>query len=404
MTLKRILTTHAGSLPRSKALIEANALRLRGEYSGGPDSFKELLAEEVQALVQRQVSIGLDIVGDGEFGKSMASAVDYGAWWSYSFARTGGLEVDTEMPSFVQPVESTPGNTRLTGFMHRRDRALFAEAYADPESGIYTGGGPGPAFPKATGPLSYVGDEALHADIENLVHALASTGAHQGFMTALSPGSASRITNEYYESDEEWLYAWADVLRTEYKAIIDAGLILQIDDPSIAENFDQISPEPAIEDYVAFTKLRVDALNYALEGLPEDQVRFHLCWGSWHGPHVTDLPMADIVDTMLQINAGAYSFEAGNVRHEHEYRVWDQVTLPEGKVLVPGVISHATNVVEHPRLVADRIIRFATRVGRERVIASSDCGLGGRIHPQIAWAKLATLVEGAQIATDELWS
>lgn len=192
-------------------------------------------------------------------------------------------------------------------------------------------------------------------------------------------------------------------MREEYKAIVDAGLILQLDDPCIAENWDQINPEPSVEDYKKFTMVRVEALNYAIRDLPTDRIRFHLCWGSWHGPHVTDIPMADIVDVMLAINAGAYLFEAGNVRHEHEWKVWHDVTLPDGKIIVPGVVSHATNLVEHPEVVADRIVRFAEAVGRENVIAGTDCGLGGRVHPQIAWAKLEALAQGARLATQRLW-
>lgn len=396
----RIQTTHAGSLPRTPELIAANEARAAGS---GRDDHAELLTAAVVDLVQRQKDLGITVPGDGEYGKSMTSAVDYGAWWSYSFSRTAGLELDTDMAWITEEVESSPGNVQLTGFGHRRDRARFAQAYADPESGIFTGGGPAP-FPKTAGPISYTGQDAIASDIANLKAGLDAAGLSEGFVTSLSPGSASRITNEFYASDEEHIYAWADVLREEYRAIIDAGLILQVDDPSIAENWDQISPEPSVEDYVAFTQVRVDALNHALRGLPEEQIRFHLCWGSWHGPHTTDLPMADIVNSMLQINAGAYSFEAGNVRHEHEYKVWDDVKLPEGKLILPGVVSHATNVVEHPELVAERIERFATRVGRENVLASTDCGLGGRIHPQIAAAKLETLALGAELASQRLWS
>lgn len=396
----RILTTHAGSLPRTPTLLEANAARQRGQE---PEDFAALLTREVGDLVQRQLDAGIDVVGDGEYGKAMSSPIDYGAWWSYSFQRTGGLEIIDDASWATADVRSEPGKPRLTGFLHRRDRRRFAEAYADPTSGIWTGDPDASPFPSCTGPLTYTGHEAITADIANLKAALERTGASEGFLTALSPGSASRITNRYYATEEEFIYAWADVLREEYTAIIDAGLILQIDDPSIAENFDQITPEPSVEDYVAFTRLRVEALNYALRDLPQDRIRFHLCWGSWHGPHTTDIAMADIVDTMLQINAGAYSFEAGNVRHEHEWKVWHDVELPEGKLILPGVVSHATNVVEHPELVADRIERFANAVGKERVIASTDCGLGGRIHPQIAWAKFETLAEGARLASQRLW-
>lgn len=395
----RIQTTHAGSLPRTDALLAANAERARGAT---PEGFAQLLTDEVTDLVRRQLDAGITVVGDGEYGKAMSSPVDYGAWWSYSFQRTGGLEITDDTSWLTDKHLSTPGNVRLTGFAHRRDRTIFREAYADPDSGIYVGSAR-VQFPTCTGPLTYTGQEQIQADIANLTTALHRTGAQEGFLTALSPGSAARINNAYYDTEEEFIWAWADVLREEYKAILDAGLTLQIDDPSIAENFDQITPEPAIEDYLAFTRIRVEALNYALRDLPHDRVRFHLCWGSWHGPHVTDIPMADIAPLMLEIDATAYSFEAANARHEHEWRVWDELRLPEGKTILPGVVSHATNVVEHPELVADRIERFATRVGKENVVASTDCGLGGRIHPQIAWAKLETLAAGAQLATQRLW-
>jgi 5-methyltetrahydropteroyltriglutamate--homocysteine methyltransferase len=394
----RIRTTHAGSLPRTPALLAANEVKAS---DGATAEFEELLQESVIDVVDRQKAAGIDIVNDGEFGHAMSDAVDYGAWWSYSFARMGGLELDQDQKWAVEPVESTPGNVQLTGFVHRRDRNIFAEAYNDPSSGIFAGGAK--LFPKCTGPLTFTGHDAVASDIKNLTTGMARAGVTEGFVAALSPGSASRITNDFYATQEEFIYACADVLREEYTAIIDAGLTLQIDDPSIAENWDQITPAPSVEDYLKFTQIRVEALNYALRGLPEDQVRFHLCWGSWHGPHTTDLPFPDLVDTMLQINAGSYSFEAANARHEHEWKVWQDTKLPDGKSIVPGVVSHATNVVEHPELVADRIERFASVVGRESVIASTDCGLGGRVHPQIAAAKLAVLGEGARLASTRLW-
>jgi 5-methyltetrahydropteroyltriglutamate--homocysteine methyltransferase len=213
-------------------------------------------------------------------------------------------------------------------------------------------------------------------------------------MTSIAPSSASRIGNEHYASDEEFLYACADAMREEYRAIIAAGLVLQLDDPALAENWDMINPAPSVEAYRRFSAIRVEALNHALRGLPPERIRFHLCWGSWHGPHVTDIPLRDIVDLMLSVKCQGYSFEAGNARHEHEWKLWQEVRLPEDKILIPGVVSHATNVVEHPELVAERILRFAGAVGRERVIAGTDCGLGGRVHPEIAWAKLEALAQG----------
>ncbi|KQT96156.1 cobalamin-independent methionine synthase II family protein [Sanguibacter sp. Leaf3] len=401
----RIQTTHAGSLPRTPELIAANDARQLAEDGFTLDrtpEFDGLLTSAVDDLVARQKAVGITVPGDGEFGKAMTSAVDYGAWWSYSFQRVSGLEVTGEDIFSAEPVRSGPGDVRLTTFPDRRDWTIFREAYTDPTSGISTGKG-ATAFPATTGKLAYVGHDAIASDIANLKAGLAANGLTEGFVTSLSPGSGSRIPNAYYATEEEHIWAWADVLREEYKAIVDAGLILQIDDPSIAENWDQINPEPSIEDYQAFTRIRVEALNYALRDLPQEQIRFHLCWGSWHGPHTTDLELKNIVDLMLEIDAGAYSFEAANARHEHEWKVWQDVTLPEGKLILPGIVGHATNVVEHPELVADRIERFASVVGKENVIASTDCGLGGRIHPQIAWAKLEALSAGAELATQRLW-
>jgi 5-methyltetrahydropteroyltriglutamate--homocysteine methyltransferase len=222
-------------------------------------------------------------------------------------------------------------------------------------------------------------------------------------MTAVAPGSFGREQNRYYASQEEFLYAIASAMRTEYRAIVDAGFVLQIDDPGMAENWDAMDPSVTLEQYREYAQLTVAALNHALEGIPEDRVRYHMCWGSWHGPHLTDIPLRDIVDVLLTVRAGAFSVEAGNVRHEHEWKVWREVKLPAGKVLIPGVVSHATNVVEHPEVVADRIVQYANLVGRENVIAGTDCGLGGRIHPSLAWAKLQALVDGAQLASHELW-
>jgi 5-methyltetrahydropteroyltriglutamate--homocysteine methyltransferase len=258
-------------------------------------------------------------------------------------------------------------------------------------------------FPVCRHPLIYTGQEAVQRDIANVKAAMAAAGVEEGFLNAVAPGSCARFANEHYASDEEFLWACADAMREEYKAIVDAGLILQLDDPCIAENWDQINPAPSVEDYKRFTMVRVEALNHAIRDLPADRIRFHLCWGSWHGPHVTDIPMADIVDVMLAINAGAYLFEAGNVRHEYEWKVWRDVKLPPGKIIMPGVVSHATNLVEHPEVVADRIVRYAEGVGRDNVVAGTDCGLGGRVHPQIAWAKLESLARGAELASQRLW-
>jgi 5-methyltetrahydropteroyltriglutamate--homocysteine methyltransferase len=397
----KILTSHAGSLPRPDALIAANLARAGGAMDEA--QFRAALGAAAIDVVRRQQECGIDIPGDGEYGKAMGHRINYGAWWSYSFQRLKGLELAPDATEFDLPARRHgPGEIVLTSMADRRDRVRFREAYGDPEGGVFMG----PQVmrrPVCVGPVSYVGHDAIKADIANFKAGLAAAGIQEGFMTAVAPGSAARLRNTYYKTDEAFMYACADAMREEYKAIVDAGLILQLDDPSIAENWDQINPEPTVEDYRKFTMLRVETLNHAIKGLPQDRLRFHLCWGSWHGPHTTDIPMADIVQVMLAINCQAYSFEAGNVRHEHEYRVWEDVKLPDGKLILPGVVSHATNVVEHPQLVAERIGRFAKLVGRERVIAASDCGLGGRVHPQIAWAKLEALAQGAALASKALW-
>jgi 5-methyltetrahydropteroyltriglutamate--homocysteine methyltransferase len=398
-----IITTHVGSLPRPDDLIELNRARQAGE-SQDEHGYHDRLRSAVEEVVRRQQAVGIDVPGDGEYGKAMGQRVNYGAWWSYSFQRLGGLRLGTEIYR-VPPQRSEPGKARLTSFSDRRDRALFAAAYADPESGVTTGARAGGfRLPVCVDTLIYTGQDAIAADIERVKAALSAAGIDEGFMTSIAPGSASRIGNEHYASEEEFLFACADAMREEYRAIIEGGLILQLDDPAIAENWDMINPAPSVEDYRKFSMLRIDALNHALKGLPRERIRFHLCWGSWHGPHVTDIPMRDLVDIMLAVDCQAYSFEAGNVRHEHEWKVWQEVSLPDDKLIIPGVISHATNVVEHPELVADRILRFAKLVGRERVIAGTDCGLGGRLHPQIAWAKLQSLVEGAALASKQLWA
>jgi 5-methyltetrahydropteroyltriglutamate--homocysteine methyltransferase len=399
-SLDHILTSHVGSLPRPDGLIAAYSAHDAGRPLDD-EALQQTLRDAVAEVVRHQRDVGIDIPGDGEFGKPMAQRVQYGSWWRYSWQRLGGLKVDGPSPYDTTPRRSRPGEVVLTSFGDRRDRSRFATAYADPESGITTG--PRPPAPVCVGPITYIGHEAIKADIVNFKRAMRAAGVDEGFMSSVAPGSASRIANTHYKTEEELLYACADAMREEYKAIVDAGLILQLDDPAIAENWDMVNPEPTVDDYKKFSMVRVEALNHAIKGLPQDRIRFHLCWGSWHGPHMTDIPMRNIVEVMLAINAGAYSFEAGNVRHEHEWKVWQEVKLPDDKLMLPGVVSHATNVVEHPDLVAERILRFANLVGKERVIASTDCGLGGRIHPQIAWAKLEALAQGATLATRQLW-
>jgi 5-methyltetrahydropteroyltriglutamate--homocysteine methyltransferase len=397
---ERILTSHAGSLPRPDELIEAWSRLAGGTIDD--DAFARTLREAVAGVVERQHAVGIDIPGDGEFGKPMGQRVNYGSWWRYSWQRLGGIEPGAVSHYDMEPRRSSRDRIVLTSFGDRRDRARFAAAYNDPESGITTG--PRPPTPVCTSALSYTGHDAIAADIARFKAALASAGIEEGFMTAVAPASCARIANAYYKSDEEFLYACADAMREEYKAIVNAGIVLQLDDPCLAEGWDQVNPEPTIADYQKLAATWIDALNHALRGLPQDCIRLHLCWGSWHGPHVTDIAMRDIIEVVLRANVGAISFEAGNVRHEHEWKVWREVKLPDDKIILPGVVSHATNVVEHPELVAERIQRFADLVGRERVIAATDCGLGGRVHPQIAWAKLEALAKGAALASKQLWS
>jgi 5-methyltetrahydropteroyltriglutamate--homocysteine methyltransferase len=400
---ERVLTSHAGSLPRPEELVALNRKRAEGDH-GDEAGYQEALRAAVVDLVARQKATGIDLVNDGEYGHSMGHRYDYGSWWTYVFQRLGGLEI-AEIGMFDLPQAGPKDDgIRLASFNERRDWLQFQEAYDDPSSGAaLPDTGQRQFAPICRGPITYQGHDAVQRDIANFKAALDAAGLQEGYLNSVAPGSCGRFGNEFYDSDEEILYACADAMREEYQAIIDAGLMLQLDDPAIAENWDQINPAPSVEDYRRFTMLRVEALNHAIRGLPTERIRFHLCWGSWHGPHVTDIPMADIVDVMLAIDAGAYSFEAGNVRHEHEWKIWQDAKLPEGKVILPGVVSHATNVVEHPEVVADRIVRYAEAVGRENVVASTDCGLGGRVHPQIAWAKLEALAQGAELATKRLF-
>jgi len=395
-----ILTSHVGSLPRPDQLIAANRARETGD-AVDERAFQQILGAAVAEAVRRQHELGIDVPGDGEFGKSMGQRVNYGSWWRYSWQRLSGIEPGGQTLYEMAPRRSRPGKIVLTSFGDRRDRTQFAAAYNDPDSGITTG--PRPPSPVCTAPLTYAGGDLIKADIANFKAALAAAGVEEGFMTAVAPASCARIDNKYYKTDEEFLYACAEAMREEYKAIVEAGIVLQLDDPCLAEGWDQVNPEPAVEEYRRLAATWIAALNHAIRGLPPERIRLHLCWGSWHGPHVTDIALRDIIEPVLAANVGAISFEAGNVRHEHEWRLWQEVKLPDDKIILPGVVSHATNVVEHPELVCDRILRFANIVGRERVIASTDCGLGGRIHPQIAWAKLEALAQGAALATKRLW-
>ena len=399
--MTKIETTHVGSLPRTSELLDANKRRSEGRIS--ETEFAQILTDSVQDVVRRQKDIGIDIVNEGEYGHITSGAVDYGAWWNYSFSRMGGLTMTNEDRWAAQDiVRSEPGKIRLTSFPDRRDRAKFRDAYEDPNSGIL-GGRASVGNPKITGPLTYTAGEQVGADIDLLTKAMKDNGIAKGFIAALSPGSAARIKNEYYATDADVVEACADVMAEEYKAIAEAGLTVQLDAPDLAESWDQINPEPTIADYQKWLQIRIDAINKAISGIAPEQVRLHICWGSWHGPHTTDIPFEAIIEQCLQVNAGQFSFEGSSPRHAHEWKIWKKYQLPAGRRIVPGVVCHSTNVVEHPELVAERIIRFAEVVGPENVIASTDCGLGGRVHSQIAWAKLEALAQGAEIASERLF-
>jgi 5-methyltetrahydropteroyltriglutamate--homocysteine methyltransferase len=348
------------------------------------DAVRSKAHSAIVDVLRKQADAGIDIVSDGELGK-----IGFGSIGYYN-RRLSGLT--TRKRKLDEPAYMT---------MQTGERLEFADFYKElafmpstPERNV------------CSGPITYVGQEEVKKDLESFRAALAESGAkpEETFMCVLAPGWLEHFfLNEHYSDDEEYLFALADAMKHEYKAVVDGGFILQIDDPALPDTYDMIVPNPSIEEYRKFAAVRIDALNHALRGLPEDRIRYHICWGSWHGPHSHDLPLQHVVDLMLRITAGAYSLEAANPRHEHEWKIWQDVKLPEGKILIPGVVTHHTNVIEHPELVADRIVRYAHLVGRENVVAGTDCGMGFRVHPQIAWAKLKTLAEGARLATKQLW-
>jgi 5-methyltetrahydropteroyltriglutamate--homocysteine methyltransferase len=405
----RILTTHVGSLPRPKKLIELNHEQVTTEKIDKA-AFDKELKSAVTDTVRRQKDVGIDLVNDGEFGHTMGWDYDYGSWWSYVVRRLTGVEAQSK-PLWMQNLSAqtkhglAPKDFSVGEWMDRRDWKIFEEAYMDPHSGCALPEQYMTHFsPVVTGKITYKGQDAIQRDIANLKAGLAVAGIKEGgWMNSVAPASCSRMANEHYKDEEELMVACADAMREEYKAIIDAGLIVQLDDPAIGENWDQQKNEPSVEGYRKYTDKCIEILNYSIRGLPADKIRFHLCWGSWHGPHTTDIPMKHLTDLMLKVNAYGYSFEAANVRHEHEWKLWKDIKLPDGKVIMPGVVTHSTNVIEHPEVVADRIVQFAEAVGRDKVIASTDCGLGGRVHPQLAWAKLEALSQGAELATKRLW-
>jgi 5-methyltetrahydropteroyltriglutamate--homocysteine methyltransferase len=391
---QRILTTHVGSLPRPDDLMDLYA-------ANAPDEkLQPRLRAAVGDIVRQQAESGIDVINDGEFGKAMRSTMDFGAWWSYVYPRLEGFELREE--------HAKKGRAAWTfGSKERKEFAEFyaAEASAAASAARQSGSSSAQLYGlTCAGPVKYVGHAAIKRDIDNVAAAVRAQGVEEVFMTAVSPATLQILPNAYYKSAEDYTIALAEAIREEYKAIVDAGFVLQIDDPALVDIYDWwFSMNNDTAGYRKWAAFQVAAVNHALRGIPEDRVRFHICWGSWHGPHKGDVELKDVIDLLLKVKAQGYSVEAGNVRHEHEWKVWQSTKLPDGKVLIPGVVSHATNVLEHPELVADRIVRFAKTVGRENVIASTDCGLGGRVHRQIAWAKLAALSEGARIATKALW-
>jgi 5-methyltetrahydropteroyltriglutamate--homocysteine methyltransferase len=382
----RILTTHVGSLIRPPALQEF----LRAKQAGKPydqAAYQKCLADSVAEVVHKQAEIGIDVISDGEFGKSIS-------WSQYVLERLSGFE--------RRPIKSGGGNPFTRGV----DREAFAEFYAelDAREGVATS-----IEAVCVGPIAYSGQAELKRDIDNFKAALKDTQVEEAFLPVAAPASViPDRKNEFYKSEEELIRAIGAAMRTEYRMIIDAGFVLQLDDARAAVTYDRMVPPKSFEEYRKWLALQVDVLNEAIAGLPLERIRYHVCWGSWPGPHTSDVALKDIVDLILGMKVGALVIEGANPRHEHEWRVWETAKLPAGRVLIPGVISHATNVVEHPELVAERIVRLARLVGRENVIAGTDCGFAQgpfhrRVHPSIMWAKLSSLVEGAAIASVELW-
>src|SRR5580704_7685280 len=385
----RILTTHVGSLIRPPRLLELVRAREDGE-AADVRAYEECLKDSVAEVVRRQAQAGIDVVNDGEFGKSTS-------WSLYALKRVSGFE--------MRPIR--PG---ADPFARGADRERFKEFYAELEGGNdRTWSNVTKQEAVCVAPVQYTGLVELQHDIDNLKAGLKGVKVEEAFLPVAAPSSAiPDRKNEYYRNEEELVIALAEALRTEYRAIVDAGFLLQVDDARAAVTYDRMVPPATFDDYYRWVGRHVEVLNHALEGIPEDRIRYHVCWGSWPGPHTTDVPLKKIVDLILKVRAGAYLIEAANPRHEHEWRVWEDVKLPEGKILAPGVVSHGTNVVEHPELVAERIVRFAEVLGRENVIASTDCGFAQeqfnrRVHPSIMWAKLEAMAEGARIASEDLW-
>jgi 5-methyltetrahydropteroyltriglutamate--homocysteine methyltransferase len=384
MSENRILTSHVGSLVRPPEFIDI----LKEKKAGRPvPHFEAALSAAVKTVVQKQVDAGIDIVSDGEFGKGIG-------WEQYVIERLSGFSEMKPAAAGERRFEPQSGD-------FRRFPEFYAEVFAKDAYEERP-------FP-CTGAITYTGHAALKRDITNLTSAVSAARAHAGFLPVVAPASATALSdNQFYKTDEEYIYAIAEALRVEYQSILDAGLYVQIDDAHLPFMYDRMVPPASDEDYLRWAQLRIEALNHALRGLDVSRVRYHICWGSWNGPHTGDVPLKKIVGLLLKLNVNGYAIEAANPRHEHEWKVWSEVKLPAGRMLMPGVVSHQTNVVEHPELVAERIVRFANVVGRDNVVAGTDCGFAQgpfvrRVHESIMWAKLEALSQGAALATRELW-
>jgi 5-methyltetrahydropteroyltriglutamate--homocysteine methyltransferase len=382
----RILTTHVGSLIRPDSIRQHLRAKQKGE---GYDAkaHAQNLTETVAEVVRQQAEAGIDVISDGEFGKGIS-------WSQYVFERMSGFEKRPFKPETGNPFTRGADRERFSEFYKELDARDHVETVTDTV---------------AVAPIRYTGQALLQRDIDNFKAALKTVKVVEGFLPVAAPASAiPDRKNEYYKSEEELVEAIGQAMHVEYEQIVDNGLLVQIDDARAAVTYDRMVPPARFADYRKWVARHMDVLNAATEGIPTEKIRYHVCWGSWPGPHTTDVAARDIMDLILRVRAGAYVLEMANPRHEHEWRVWEDFRLPKGSVLIPGVISHATNVVEHPELVAERIVRLAKLVGRENVIAGTDCGFAQqpfyqRVHPTIQWAKLTALAEGARIASKELW-
>ncbi len=393
----RILTTHAGSLIRTPAIIEAMIARENGETVNAQDYARDL-RDGVAEVVRHQAEIGIDIVSDGEYGKS--------GWIPYVGNRfTGLVRYEQDPEEFIT---RWPEQDRFGDF-YRQYRAMESTIWLPevPSKADYKGGSRS-LFYTCTGPVEYK-PEAVKQDIENFKAALEGTGVQEAFLPVVAPCSVEVFPNEHYATQEDYLFALADALGVEYRMITDAGFLVQVDDAILPMQKYMFMQDATMEEYYRWAEVRIEALNRALEGIPREQVRYHVCWGSQNVPHTTDPALKDILHLILKVNAGAFVIEAANPRHEHEWQVWQDVSLPDGAILIPGMISHSTNVVEHPELIALRLSNFARLLGRENVIGGTDCGFSQywnlvRMHPQVQWAKLEALVEGARLASQKLWN